>query len=56
MYHLKQPFPIRIGMGIGMHSFYSPTSYELETDGLVTLDDWQIVSLPQFTFIVSSGK
>jgi len=55
LYQFEHPFPIFVGMQIGINGSYLPMSYEFD-DGIVTLDDWQIRFLPQFAFTFGIPK
>ena len=55
LYQFEHPFPIFVGMQIGIMGAYLPMSYEFD-DGIVTLDDWQIRFLPQFAFSIGIPK
>ena len=55
LYQFEHPFPIFVGMQIGIMGAYLPMSYEFD-EGIVTLDDWQIRFLPQFAFSIGIPK
>ena len=53
---INHPFPMMVGMHIGINVLPMPTLFEINPQGLATLDDWQIKLFPQFAFSFSKSK
>ena len=45
-FRFKNPFPMIIGFSIFGTSEFRPIKYEIDSEGLVTLDDWKLISKP----------
>jgi hypothetical protein len=55
LYELNHPFPIFVGMQIQIHCTGLPNSVEL-IDGILTMDDWKLMLLPQIGFSITIPK
>ena len=55
-FQFSHPFPMNVGINISLSITPYPSSYEIDTDGIVTHDDWQIKLLPGFTFAFEIPK
>jgi len=50
------PFPMRVLFYFGITCVYPPTTFEIDTDGIEKLDDWQIIFEPQIAFALQIPK
>jgi hypothetical protein len=55
LYELNHPFPMFVGMQIQIHCTGLPNSVEL-IDGILTMDDWKLMLLPQIGFSITIPK
>jgi len=50
------PFPMRVLFYFGITCTYPPTTFEIDTDGIEKLDDWQFIFTPQIAFALQIPK
>ena len=50
------PFPMRVLFYFGITCTYPATTFEIDTDGIEKLDDWQFIFTPQIAFALQIPK